>query len=663
MTGRPLLRRSVSCPPGVAAQGRGAGGGNRHVRYGEWKSVRFPSLQGQGGGVPDTQRARFIAPAAGQPFFLPFQFQQCVQAQDRRQHPRLPAEGPVQVLQQIVHHVAEPIVSPVPLSHRPDGPRVGRAQRSRIPGDTVADAGIRVVPVGLPAFQHRSDQAVEAGAVDLEIAAKGPKEKFFLPAVPDVRVAVVEAVLAVGVGGGELRFGQERAVAAVPFVQGRARVRRVEHELVEIGVVAHGVVDDAVHVLRGVGFQADDRRAQDADAVVLQLHDETARVHVLELSVTASLALQPHPDPDDPHAHQLLHRVGLQDPGGAEDVQGPALAVSLHQLQKPEGALAVQEEVFVEHEKRSHAELLLDLAHDGEELVARFVEVDELPLAPEEGRRGAEVTAHGTPHRGDQNGRRAPRVLRQVHPQDAGAEPRVDHGVADGGLVVLAEKPPQPRDPVSLDDVIGVEDALQALPAGDVAAHDDGCAGEVLADQFAHFPRLARIRDDGADPHDVVGVLADLADEALERRVVQDGAGGVGVGLQHAQGEGGMEHPQGEPSLDAGDLVLIELHGVDPAAPVLVVLRVRPEDAGEQDAGPVALGVPGVRCVHGIPFRVNAGQILHARTREGKRESGFYNSFTKPLPPGKTLRIDTGRPPLYGSSRGTGPAAPHGECP
>jgi len=157
-----------------------------------------------------------------------------------------------------------------------------------------------VPAVRVPALQHGADQAVEARAVDLEVAAEGGDEVLFLAAVPDVRVAVVEAVLPVGVGGREGRFGKERPVAAVHFVERRAGVRGIEHELVEVGVVAHGVIDDAVHVLGGVVLQADDGRAQDADAVFLQLPDEPPRVHILEFPVCASLSLEAHPDPDDP---------------------------------------------------------------------------------------------------------------------------------------------------------------------------------------------------------------------------------------------------------------------------------------------------------------------------------------------------------------------------
>ena len=46
-----------------------------------------------------------------------------------------------------------------------------------------------------------------------------------------------------------------------------------------------------------------------------------------------------------------------------------------------------------------------------------------------------------------------------------------------------------------------------------------------------------------------------------------------------------MKHPEREPPLDTGDLILVEFHRVDFAASVLVVPGVGPKDAREQDAG------------------------------------------------------------------------------
>jgi hypothetical protein len=46
-----------------------------------------------------------------------------------------------------------------------------------------------------------------------------------------------------------------------------------------------------------------------------------------------------------------------------------------------------------------------------------------------------------------------------------------------------------------------------------------------------------------------------------------------------------VKHAQGESSLQARDLILIQFHGVDAAAAVLVIAGIRSEDARQQDAG------------------------------------------------------------------------------
>ena len=81
-------------------------------------------------------------------------------------------------------------------------------------------------------------------------------------------VLEIELVLAVDVGQIDAlqhapllgHFGEER----------RARHGRVEHELVEIGVVRHGVLDLLLDILRRVMLQPDDGRTQQLDAVLAQ---------------------------------------------------------------------------------------------------------------------------------------------------------------------------------------------------------------------------------------------------------------------------------------------------------------------------------------------------------------------------------------------------------
>ena len=68
-----------------------------------------------------------------------------------------------------------------------------------------------------------------------------------------------------------------------------------------------------------------------------------------------------------------------------------------------------------------------------------------------------------------------------------------------------------------------------------------------------------------------------------------------------------MEHAQREAALRAGDLVVIELHGIDGPAAKFVVLRIRPEDRTQQDASATSLWVS----FHMIPvWSVPLGRVL-----------------------------------------------------
>ena len=109
-------------------------------------------------------------------------------------------------------------------------------------------------------------------------------------------------------------------------MQRRAGDGRVEHELVEVGIVADGVVDGVVDVLRRVVFQADDRRAEDADAVRLQFADQLEGIDAGQFGILAVAAFDAHPHPGDAQADQLLDGVGAQHVGRAEHVERPGFA-------------------------------------------------------------------------------------------------------------------------------------------------------------------------------------------------------------------------------------------------------------------------------------------------------------------------------------------------
>ena len=142
-------------------------------------------------------------------------------------------------------------------------------------------------------------------------------------------MAVVEDQLPVDVAEVVLALVLHQALGRKLGVQRRAGDRRVEHELVEVGVVPGGVVDRLVDVLGRVVFQADDRRAEHADAVRLQLADQLEGVDAGEFRVLAVAAFDAHPHPGDAQADQLVDRVGAEHVGGTEHVERPGLAVLL----------------------------------------------------------------------------------------------------------------------------------------------------------------------------------------------------------------------------------------------------------------------------------------------------------------------------------------------
>jgi len=289
----------------------------------------------------------------------------------------------------------------------------------------------------------------------------------------------------------------------------------------------------------------------------------------------------------------LLDGIRLDDPGGAEDIEGPRLAVFLHEFQQAEGPAAVEEEVFVQDKEGADGELLFHAAHDGKELVAGFIEVDEISLAPKEGRGRAEIASHRTAHRGDQDGGGVPLPVGEFDPHHAGTEAGKDQGMVDRRLFVLPEKPPEPADTVPPDYIVGVDAAMEVLQGGDVTPDDNGRPGLIAADQVAHLPHLADIGKDGTDPDDVVVVILQLPDEILPAGKIQDRAGGPDIGLNHEEPEGPVEHPQGKAPLKPGYLIVIQLHRIVRAAPILVVLGVGTENAGEEDVGISAQGMDG----------------------------------------------------------------------
>lgn len=201
----------------------------------------------------------FIGPAHGKARLFPLQGEPGKPPERRSGDTRFPAEGDVDILEQAIRFFGQPRIVSIPLPHGPDGACIRGSQREYLPGDALPDARAGIIPVLPPAIQKNPDHPEQTRAVHRKVPPEGLQKILFFPAILNMRVAVIEAVLPMGVGDGELRLRQERPVLLVFFVQGRARNRHVEHELVEDRLVADRIIDDGIHIFRPVAFEADDR--------------------------------------------------------------------------------------------------------------------------------------------------------------------------------------------------------------------------------------------------------------------------------------------------------------------------------------------------------------------------------------------------------------------
>ncbi len=219
------------------------------------------------------------------------------------------------------------------------------------------------------------------------------------------------------------------------------------------------------------------------------------------------------------------------------------------------------------------------------------IKIDEFSLAAEQGRCRTEVASHRATDGGNQDGRRTAGSVAETDAHHLPTESRDGQGVFDGFPVVLTQIPLKPADSLAADDQVCVDHPIEPLFVADVPADHNRRGRLMPTDQLAHLLDLAYIGDDGADTDHVIGVFTDLFRETLQRGEIQEGAGGIEVGLNHHQSEGTMKHPERESPLDARHLILIQFHRVDPAASVFVIPGVRAEDTREQDAGAASEGM------------------------------------------------------------------------
>ena len=240
----------------------------------------------------------------------------------------------------------------VPLHGRDHRGKVTR-QFTGFPGDSTPHTRVRVILVSFPTRQRGPHHPRQAGAVDIKITLKRLPQQIVFLTLGKVRMTVIELELPVRIGQFVFLFILDGTLFRELGMKRRAGQGSVEHELMEVGVMAHCVVDCAMDIFRRMFFETDDRGTENANSVRLQLTNQLLRINSLEFGVLTLLAFQTHPDPGDAETYELFDAVGAQHVGRAKDVERPGLVVLLHQRQQPQRPLAVQEKVFVHDKERS----------------------------------------------------------------------------------------------------------------------------------------------------------------------------------------------------------------------------------------------------------------------------------------------------------------------
>src|SRR6266567_4577610 len=272
---------------------------------------------------------------------------------------------------------------------------------------------------------------------------------------------------------GELNVGEQTTLSGHLLVKRRAGNRRVEHELVEVGLIADCRFDFFDDVVWRVVLKSDNGRALHAYAVFAKLARELGNVVTLQLAVAGLGGLQTHPYPGNAEFDQFQHGVFSNRIGGSKDRKLPALLCFLHALQQAHGTCTVKQEVFVHHKEGIYLELRFDAAHHIKQFIAGLVEVDELSFAAKKSRCGAEVASHRAAHGWDDGCRRAAPPLREAHSHDACLQTGNNGRMADRCVLVFSQIPAHPGDAFSAHDVVGVDHRFQAGDGGYMSAYHD----------------------------------------------------------------------------------------------------------------------------------------------------------------------------------------------
>ena len=156
--------------------------------------------------------------------------------------------------------------------------------------------------------------------------------------------------------------------------------------------------------------------------------------------------------------------------------------------------------------------------------------------------------------------------------------------MVDGRAGIFAKIAAHPADSFAANHEVRIDQFVELGNCGDVPTDDDGRFRRQLPYPAAHLAHLAEVGDDAGNADDVVLGGTQLPLKAVQRGKVEQGTRGGDVVLNHHQAPGAVKHAQRKTSLLAGDLIVIQLHGVYGAAAEFVVARIRAEHRTEQDA-------------------------------------------------------------------------------
>jgi hypothetical protein len=161
-------------------------------------------------------------------------------------------------------------------------------------------------------------------------------------------------------------------------------------------------------------------------------------------------------------------------------------------------------------------------------------------------------------------------------------------GMDDGPLDIFAKEFSEPSHTLATDNVVRINSFIQVPDKADVPAYHDYGLGLIITYEPANLLHFFEVWLNRTDSDDIVGSLSELLDETIQGRVIDQGTRNCDVRLDQHQSAATMEHPKGEDTLNSRHLIMVQFHGVDHPAAVLIVLCIRSKDACQEDLCPRA---------------------------------------------------------------------------